>query len=150
MAQTECVKPSADVDPDQANVWRWFPFFTVIILAVLQTIPRELREAADMDGAGYLTRLWYVDLPSIGQALKVVVLIASLWAVNIFDAIWLLTRGGSVCRATALSILIYFKGFQEYRISQAAEISLLMFLVLLAYGAVYMRRVMREEAGVPV
>jgi multiple sugar transport system permease protein len=132
------------------NVWRWFPFFTVIILAALQTIPRELREAADMDGAGYLTRLWYVDLPSIGQVLKVVVLIASLWAVNIFDAIWLLTRGGPVYRTTTLSILIYFKGFQEYRISQAAAISLLMFLVLLAYGVVYMRRVMREEAGVPV
>lgn len=132
------------------NVWRWFPFFTVIILAALQTIPRELREAADMDGAGYLTRLWYVDLPSIGHVLKVVVLIASLWAVNIFDAIWLLTRGGPVYRTTTLSILIYFKGFQEYRISQAAAISLLMFLVLLACGVVYMRRVMREEAGVPV
>jgi multiple sugar transport system permease protein len=132
------------------NVWRWFPFFTVIILAALQTIPRELGESADIDGAGYLARLFYVDLPTIGQVLKVVVLIASLWAVNIFDAIWLLTRGGPVFSTTTLSILIYHKGFLEHRISQAATISLLMFLGLLVYGVVYMRRVMREEAGSPL
>ncbi len=129
------------------NVWRWFPFFTVIILAALQTIPRELGESADIDGAGYFARLLYVELPTIGQVLKVVVLIASLWAINIFDAIWLLTRGGPVYRTTTLPILIYYKGFQEHRISQAAAISLLMFAILLVYGILYMRRVMREEAG---
>ncbi len=132
------------------NVWRWFPFFTVIILAALQTIPRELGESADIDGAGYFARLLYVELPTIGQVLKVVVLIASLWAINIFDAIWLLTRGGPVYRTTTLPILIYYKGFQEHRISQAAAISLLMFAILLVYGILYMRRVMREEAGMPL
>lgn len=131
------------------NVWRWFPFFTVIILAALQTIPREIGESADIDGAGYLARLWYVELPTISEVLKVVVLLASLWAINIFDVIWLLTRGGPVYATTTLTILTYYKGFQEYRISQAATISLILFLILLAYGMAYLRRVMREEVGVP-
>lgn len=130
------------------NVWRWFPFFTVIILAALQTIPRELGEAADMDGAGYFARLWYVELPTISEVLKVVILIASLWAINIFDAIWLLTRGGPVYTTTTLTILIYYKAFQEYRISQAATISLVMFVILLAYGVGYLRRVMKEEVTI--
>ncbi len=131
------------------NVWRWFPFFAVILLAALQTIPRELRESADIDGAGYFARLWYVELPSIGQVLKVVVLIASLWAVNIFDAIWLLTRGGPHYATTTFSILIYYKGFVEYRISEAATVSILMFLLLLGFGLAYFKYVMREEAEVP-
>ncbi len=131
------------------NVWRWFPFFTVIILAALQTIPRELGESADMDGAGYLARLWYVELPSISEVLKMVVLLASLWAINIFDAIWLLTRGGPMYATTTLTILIYYKGFQEYRISLAAALSMLMFLLLLLYGLGYLRRAVQEEVEAP-
>jgi len=130
------------------NVWRWFPFFAVIILAALQTIPRELGESADIDGAGYLARLWYVELPAIGPVLKVVVLIACLWAVNIFDAIWLLTRGGPRYATTTLSILIYYKGFIEHRISQAATVSLLMFLMLLGFGLLYFRYVSRPDTEV--
>lgn len=131
------------------NVWRWFPFFAVIILAALQTIPKELGESADIDGASYFARLWYVELASIGQVLKVVTLIASLWAINIFDAIWLLTRGGPSYATTTFSILIYYKGFVEYRISEAATISIMMFVLLLAYGLVYFRYVMREETETP-
>ncbi|MDR7542919.1 MAG: sugar ABC transporter permease [Armatimonadota bacterium] len=127
------------------NVWRWFPFFSVIILAALQTIPRELGESADIDGAGYLARLWYVELPVIGPVLRVVILIACLWAVNIFDAIWLLTRGGPRYATTTFSILIYYKGFVEHRISHAATVSLLMFLMLLAFGLLYFRYVSRPE-----
>jgi multiple sugar transport system permease protein len=130
------------------NVWRWFPFFTVILLAALQTIPRELGESADIDGAHYFARLWYIELPSIGQVLRVTILIASLWAINIFDAIWLLTRGGPRFSTTTFSILIYYKGFVEHRISQAATVSLLMFVLLLVFGLVYFRYVMREETEV--
>jgi multiple sugar transport system permease protein len=130
------------------NTWRWFPFFAVIILAALQTIPKELGESADIDGAGYLARLWYIELPSIGAVLKVTILIASLWAINIFDAIWLLTRGGPRYATTTFSILIYYKGFIEHRISQAATISLLMFLLLLAFGLLYFRYVARSDTEV--
>jgi multiple sugar transport system permease protein len=130
------------------NVWRWFPFFAVILLAALQTIPKELGESADIDGAHYFQRLWYVELPSISQVLKVTLLIAALWAVNIFDAIWLLTRGGPRYATTTFSILIYYKGFIEHRISQAATISILMFLMLLGFGLIYFRYVMREDTEV--
>lgn len=130
------------------NTWRWFPFFAVIILAALQTIPKELGESADIDGAGYFARLWYVELPAIGSVLKVTILIASLWAINIFDAIWLLTRGGPRYATTTFSILIYYKGFVEHRISAAATISLLMFLMLLAFGLLYFRYIIRPETEV--
>jgi len=128
------------------NAWHWFPFFAVIILAALQTIPKELSESAEIDGAAYLARLLYVELPSIGQVLYVVIFLSSLWASNIFDVIWLLTRGGPLYATTTFPILIYYKAFQEYRISQAAAVSMPMLLVLLVYGVWYMRRFMRGDA----
>lgn len=131
------------------NAWHWFPLFTLMILAALQTIPKEISEAAEVDGANYWGRLWYVELPSIGQVLYVIIFISSLWAANIFDVIWLLTRGGPADATTTFPVLIYYRGFQEFRISEAAAISLALFVMLLAYGVWYMGRFMRgaEEAG---
>ncbi|HET7380839.1 MAG TPA: hypothetical protein VFJ24_12415, partial [Gaiellales bacterium] len=96
------------------------------------------------DGANYWGRLWWVELPSIAQVLYVIIFIASLWAANIFDVIWLLTRGGPAGATNTFPILIYYKGFQEFRISAAAAISLPLFAGLLLYGVWYMRRFMRE------
>ncbi|HET7264973.1 MAG TPA: sugar ABC transporter permease [bacterium] len=126
------------------NAWHWFPLFALMMLAALQAIPKEVTEAAEVDGANYWRRLWYVELPSIGAVLAVTVFIASLWAANIFDVIWLLTRGGPANATNTFAILIYYKGFQEFRISAAAAISIVLFAGLLLYGLGYMRRFMRD------
>ena len=128
------------------NAWHWFPLFALMMLAALQTIPREVTEAAEVDGANYWGRLCYVELPSIAPVLAVIVFIASLWAANIFDVIWLLTRGGPANATTTFPVLIYYKGFQEFRISQAAAISIPLFGASLLYGVWYMRRFMRDGA----
>ena len=69
------------------NVWRWFPFFTVMFLAALQTIPKELYEAAEIDRANGWQRFLYVEVPGLMPILKVQTLLCILWAVNIFDTI---------------------------------------------------------------
>jgi multiple sugar transport system permease protein len=132
------------------NAWHWFPLFTLMLLAALQTIPQEVSEAAEVDGANYWQRLAYVELPSIGQVLYVIIFISSLWAANIFDVIWLLTRGGPADATNTFPVLIYYRAFQEFRISQSAAISIPLFVMLLLYGVWYMRRFMRggtEEGG---
>jgi len=126
------------------NAWHWFPLFALMILAALQTVPKEVMEAAEVDGATYWARLWRVELPSIGQVLYVVIFISSLWAANVFDVIWLLTRGGPSSATNTFTILIYTKGFQEFRISEAAAISIPLFAMLCLYGIWYMRRFMQE------
>lgn len=127
------------------NVWRWFPFFTVIFLAALQTIPKQMYEAAQIDGASRVKRLWYIDLPHLLPVIKVSTLIASLWSVNIFDLIWLLTRGGPASSTATLPIYIYIKGFQEFRISQAATAAIVLFVVLAIYGVIYYKRALDIE-----
>ncbi len=122
------------------NVWRWFPFFVVMFLAALQTVPKELFEAAEIDQAGFWQKFIYVELPGIMPILKVQVLLCILWAVNIFDTIWLLTRGGPAKTTTTLPVLIYLKAFQEYRISQSSALAVLMFVILLIGSFIYFRR----------
>ena len=123
------------------NTWRWFPFYAVMILAALQIIPLVLYDAAKIDGASVFQQFRYITLPSIMPVLVTVILICSLWAANVFDMIWLLTMGGPSNRTQTFPIFIYEKGFQEYKLSQAAAAAVLMFIFLLIYGIIYMKNV---------
>ncbi len=127
------------------NVWRWFPFFTVMLLAALQTVPRELYEAADLEQANGWQKFCYIELPGIAPILRVQTLLCILWAVNIFDTIWLLTRGGPNYTTTTLPILIYLKAFQEYRISQSSTIAIIMFIILLIGSLIYFKRSLKLD-----
>lgn len=126
------------------NTWRWFPFYAVMILAALQIIPTELYEAAKIDGASFFQQFQHITLPSIMPVLVTVILICSLWAANVFDMLWLLTMGGPGTSTQTFPIYIYQKGFQEYKLSQAATAAVFMFLFLLIYGTIYLRNVTME------
>lgn len=128
------------------NVWRWTPYLAIIILAALQTIPRELFEAALVDGATVLQRFVYITLPTIKPTLIIVTLFACLWSFNIFDTIWLLTGGGPLSYTTTLPIYIYRKAFQQFRFSQGAAASGLMFAMLIWFTLVYLC-VVRRKGG---
>ncbi len=127
------------------NVWRWFPFFLITFLAALQTIPKEQYEAADIDRATPWQKFVHVDLPGIMPVLKVQGIMCTLWAANIFDTIWLLTRGGPADATTTLTILVYLKAFQEFRISQSSAMGMIMFVLLLAGSLVYFRRALKLD-----
>ena len=127
------------------NSWRWFPFYAIIILAALQTIPQDTFQAAKVDGANGLQQFRYITLPSIAPMLSTVVLLSSLWAANVFDMLLLLTRGGPRDATTTLPIMIYRAGFQRYQLSQAAVIAIVMFVLLLVYAVIYMKTLGAQE-----
>ena len=74
--------------------WKMFPFATVMLLAALQTIPKELYEAAEVDGATGWQSFRHITLPEIMPTLSLTTLLTSIWTFNNFDSIWLLTEGG--------------------------------------------------------
>lgn len=121
------------------NVWRWTPYFAIIVLAALQGVPRELYEAAQVDGASAWRQLWSVTLPSIRPVLLTVALVSLLTAFNIFDTIWLLTAGGPLECTTTLPLYIYKVAFLSQRWGRGAAASVLMFLVLAVLTVVYYR-----------
>jgi multiple sugar transport system permease protein len=125
------------------NVWMFFPFITIQVLARLQVIPIDLYEAARVDGAGALQRFRYVVLPELRSTILLVVFIRGLWMFNKFDTIWLLTQGGPVARTQTLPILAYLKAFQEYQLGAGAAASACIFMLLAVFGAWYTRAMRR-------
>jgi multiple sugar transport system permease protein len=112
-----------------ASVWRGFPFWFVSILAALQSVPKELYEAAIVDGASTWQRFWNVTIPSLMPVIIVTTLLSSIWTANGFEHVWLLTAGGPSDATMVFPVLAYF-GMQTQRIGEAAAVSVYMLPVL--------------------
>ena len=112
-----------------ASVWRGFPFWFVSILAALQSVPKELYEAAIVDGATTWQRFWHVTIPSLMPVIIVTTLLSSIWTANGFEHVWLLTAGGPSDATMVFPVLAYF-GMQTQRIGEAAAVSVYMLPVL--------------------
>jgi multiple sugar transport system permease protein len=112
-----------------ASVWRGFPFWFVSILAALQSVPKELYEAAIVDGASSWQRFWNVTIPSLMPVIIVTTLLSSIWTANGFEHVWLLTAGGPSDATMVFPVLAYF-GMQTQRIGEAAAVSVYMLPVL--------------------
>lgn len=127
------------------NSWRWVPLVTVVLLAALQTIPDELYEAALVDGASSWARFRNVTIPWIRPTLNVLSLLVVIWIFNSFVVVWLTTQGGPGDATLLLPVLVYKRAFSVFRLSEAAAISVLMFVVLLALAVLYLRSQRMEE-----
>jgi ABC-type sugar transport system permease subunit len=114
----------------------------ISFLAGLQNVPRELYEAAALDGANAWRRFRYVSLPGIRHVILVVVLVSTIWTTNSFDAIFLMTQGGPSNATMTFPMLSYF-GLQSLRIGEAAAVGVSMlpvFSVLAFVVAVLLQR----------
>lgn len=108
-----------------ASVWRGFPFWFISILAALQHIPKDLYEAARVDGANAWQRFWMVTWPGIRHVVLITTLLSSIWTANGFEHVWLLTQGGPSDATMVFPVLAYF-GMQTQRIGEAAAVSVAM------------------------
>lgn len=121
------------------NVWTYFGLRTLIILAALVGISEELFDAAKVDGANAFQRFKHVIWPAIVPVLAVVVLLGGFQTFNNVALVWLFTRGGPGVATTTLPVLIYQKAYLSWRTSEAAVLSVLMALVLMAVAWLYFR-----------
>lgn len=126
------------------NSWRWFPFIALMILAGLTRIPDELHEAARIDGASAWQRFRRITWPLLAPTLAVLAVIGTLLSFNVFDIIWLLTSGGPAGGSRTLPVLIYETAFKGYRLSEAAAISVLATLLLMAFAVIATRALDRD------
>lgn len=126
------------------NSWRWFPFIALMMLAGLTRIPDELYEAARIDGAGTWQRFRRITWPLLAPTLGVLAVIGTLLSFNVFDIIWLLTGGGPAGGSRTLPVLIYETAFRGYRLSEAAAVSVLATLLLMAFAVIATRALERQ------
>jgi multiple sugar transport system permease protein len=125
------------------NVWRGLPFFAISFLAGLQTIPQELYDAADLDGASGWRKFWHVTLPMIKPVAIVVVVFSVVVTFADFQLVYVLTRGGPNNETHLLATLAYQLGMTSGNIGQGAATALFMLPILasvIVFQLWYLRR----------
>ena len=100
--------------------WQWLPFATLILLTALQSLSSEELEAAEMDGAGPISRFWYIMLPHLARSITVVVLIQTIFLMGIFGEILVTTNGGPGTASTTLPFLIFKEALLDFDVGTAA------------------------------
>lgn len=128
------------------TIWQVLGYFMILVLAGLQTVPTELRDAALIDGAGPLRRTWSITLPLIRSTLFLCFIIGIINSFTVFDMVYVMTGGGPGHATEFLVTYIYRNAFEFNRLGYSAAMTVVMFLVLLTVTLVS-NRFSGGEAG---
>ena len=124
-----------------ALVWQGFPFFAIMILAGLQTIPHSLYEAADIDGASDRQQFWHITLPALKSVLVTAVMLRIIWVANSIDVIYVMTGGGPGYATHTLPLYALKRTYGSMDFGYGSALAVTFSLLLLAAIYAYMRRV---------
>ena len=125
--------------PIVANVWFGIPFFAITLLAALQAIPRELYEAAAIDGADAWQRFTRVTLPLLAPTIAITVLLRTIWIANFADLIWVMTNGGPADSTQTLATYIFATAYSKLDFGYASAVAAVLLLLLLLYAVLLIR-----------
>ena len=123
------------------NIWLGFPFMMVIALGALQSIPNELYEAAEIDGAGSWKKFWKITVPLLKPMMIPAITLGIVWTFNNLNVIWLVTNGGQPAdKVHILVSYVYRAAFNLYRYGYAAAFSVIIFVILAVFSLLFMNR----------
>mgnify|MGYP001597186128 FL=1 len=125
------------------EAWRYFPLSFLFILARMQSIPQDMYEAADMDGASPFQKFWALSLPQLMGIMAVLFLLRFIWTFNKFDDIFLLTGGNAGTRT--LTVQVYEQAFALSNLGAGAAVAVLVFVLLALFATIYFRAMPEEE-----
>ena len=125
-------------------IWASIPPTTLMLLAGLQAIDRDLYEAAALDGARGWSTFWDFTLPLLQPVLAVSILLNVVFVFNSFPIIWTMTEGGPAGATDTLVTYLYTQGFRLYNVGSAAAVAIFIFLILLAFAVVHTRLMWRN------
>jgi multiple sugar transport system permease protein len=127
------------------GIWKGLPFSAVVLLAGLQTISREQREAAEVDGANALQRLRYVVVPALLPLIVLVVVLRFTWSFNTFDTVYVMTGGGPGWSTYLLSIYMYLTAFSFRDLGYGSALATVMLIILICLSTVFIRATTRDD-----
>lgn len=122
-----------------AELWRGLPFFAIILLADLQSIPTELIEAANCDGANAWTRFRYIVAPHLRDAVILSTLLRCVWEFNNVDLLYTLTNGGPGTETTTLPLYIARQAITEHNFGYGSALTMAGFVILLVFSVAYLK-----------
>jgi multiple sugar transport system permease protein len=127
------------------HVWRTLPLATVILLAGLTAIPQDVKDAANVDGAGFFRQLVWIRIPLLLPIMAVAVLYGIVFTFTDMTVVFIVTRGGPVDSTQVLASWAYFRGIEGGSLGQGAAIALFLFPVLVGVAAMMLRLARRTE-----
>lgn len=127
------------------NVWLGVPFFGIMLLAALQSVPDDLYDAAEIDGANKAMQLFHVTIPYIRPTIFATVLLRFMWISNNPDIIYAMTNGGPVNSTQILATDMVNKVFKEYDLGQGAALGLIMIVFLMIFATIYLKLTSKTE-----
>jgi ABC-type sugar transport system permease subunit len=115
------------------NIWQFVGYNMLFFLAGLQAIPKQLYEAAEMDGAGAFKQFFKISLPLLNSTMLFVLVTDVIGSFQVFDTLFVLTQGGPGNTTEVLNLKVYQVAFMDFRLGEAAALSVLLFAVILAF-----------------
>ena len=128
-----------------AMVWHGLPFFTMMFLAALSSVPSDLNEAAAIDGAGPVRRFFSVTLPQMREVIFVTVMLSTIWTFNSFHMVFILTGGGPAMRTHILPTLAYEYGIIQSRLGLGSAVLVSVIPVFLVLIVLLTRRMLKTD-----
>lgn len=128
-----------------ANIWYGIPFFAIMLLAALQSVPLELYEAAEIDGAGYFIKLFKITIPYIKPVIINTVLLRTIWIINFPEMIYAMTGGGPANSSNILSVQMINKIMNFLDFGEGAAIGVMIIIIMSIYVIIYLKIISREE-----
>ncbi|HBC31764.1 MAG TPA: sugar ABC transporter permease [Clostridiales bacterium] len=130
-----------------AMIWMGIPFFAIMILAALQSIPKEIYEAADMDGCGAIKKFFSITIPFIKPTIIMTLLLRTIWIFNSFDLIVVITGGGPANTSQTIPSYMYTMAFSSYDFGMAAALGVVLIMVLGLYSIFFLKMTKYSQAG---
>jgi len=128
------------------NIWLGFPFMMVVALGGLQTIPNDLYEAAEVDGASKWFQFWHITAPMLRPVMIPAITLGIVWTFNNINVVWLVSNMGEPADSTHILVsYVYKAAFSMYRFGWAAALSIVIFAILFLFSQVFLRRTQATE-----
>ncbi|HEX8046873.1 carbohydrate ABC transporter permease [Rhizobium sp.] len=122
-----------------ANIWAGYPLYMVSLLAGLQGIPKELYEAAGIDGANSFEKFWHITIPQLTPIIISIALLDFIWTMQVFPLVWMTTGGGPIYSTEVLSTFTYKLAFSRYEFSLASASAIIILIMSMSVTYFYIK-----------
>ncbi|MBX6372117.1 MAG: sugar ABC transporter permease [Acidothermus sp.] len=125
--------------------WKYIGFGIVLLLAGLQGIPDELREAAALDGATPWQVTRRVTIPLLGPTIRIWIFLSMIGSLQLFDLVWIMTTGGPANASTTMAVYMIDHGFRRYEFGYGSAVAVILFIICFVFALVYQRFALRRD-----
>lgn len=127
--------------------WKYIGFGIILLLAGLQGIPAELREAAEIDGASSWQRTRRITLPLLGPTIRIWIFLSMIGSLQLFDIVWIMTIGGPANASSTMVSYMILNGFRSLEFGYGSAVAVILFIISFAFALVYQRFALRRDTA---